>query len=70
MTCLHCGGEMVRGLAPIHLDRSGVHLQLDAVPAWVCAQCGEALFDEAAVDSVQSILAAVDEQTERLKHSA
>ena len=66
MKCMYCQGEMERGTAPVHIDRKGVHLSLDEVPAWVCKQCGEPYFDESAVDSIQSILEAVDQQTEKL----
>ena len=34
------------GMAPFHVDRKDCHLTLDAVPAWVCEQCGEAYFEE------------------------
>ena len=70
MNCVHCGGTLSRGETPFHVDRHGVHLQFDAVPAWVCTQCGEPAFEEAAVDSIQSLLKAVDEHTERLRQSA
>jgi YgiT-type zinc finger domain-containing protein len=57
---------MERATAPFHVDRQGVHLTLDGVPAWVCKQCGEAFFEQAEVDSIQAILRAVDEQAARL----
>ena len=40
----------------MHVDRKGYHLSLDAVPAWVCAQCGEPYFEGREVDSVQRLL--------------
>ena len=43
---MYCKGEMCRGAASFHIDREGRHLTLDQVPAWVCAQCGEAYFEE------------------------
>jgi hypothetical protein len=30
------------------------------VPAWVCEQCGEPLFDEETVDAIQEVLQGVD----------
>jgi YgiT-type zinc finger domain-containing protein len=57
---------MERGTAPFHIDRKGIHLSLDNVPAWVCKQCGEPFFEEREVDSIQAILQAVDQQTEKL----
>ncbi len=61
---------MERGTAPFHIDRRGYHLVLDEVPAWVCSQCGEVYFDEAEVDSMQSVIRAVDEQVQRIAVAA
>ncbi len=61
---------MVRGKAPFHIDRNDVHISLDSVPAWVCTQCGEAYFEETEVNAVQDLIRAVDEQTDKLAHSA
>ena len=57
---------MTKGSAPFHADRRGFHLSLDAVPAWVCAQCGEACFEEAQVSAIQRMLQAVEEQSLKL----
>ncbi|MHB8762798.1 MAG: YgiT-type zinc finger protein [Deferrisomatales bacterium] len=40
-------------------------MAFDAVPAWVCGQCGEVLPEEAQVDAIQDALASVDAATER-----
>jgi YgiT-type zinc finger domain-containing protein len=66
MKCMYCQGEMERGTAPFHIDRKGIHLSLDDVPAWVCKQCGEPYFEEAEVDSIQAIIQAVDQQAGNL----
>jgi YgiT-type zinc finger domain-containing protein len=66
MKCMFCQGTMVRGVAPFHIDRKGYHLALDTVPAWVCAQCGEVYFEESEVDSIQSVIRAIDERVEKL----
>lgn len=70
MKCIHCHGEMRRGGAPFHVDRNGYHLLLDAVPAWVCSQCGEAYFEESEVESIQHAIGAIDDQAKRLSASA
>ncbi len=70
MKCMYCQGEMVRDKAPFHIDRKNAHISLDDVPAWVCAQCGEVYFEEAEVDAMQSVVQAVDEQAEKLAHTA
>lgn len=45
MECIHCKGRMVRGVAPFSTDRKGYHVAWDAVPAWICHQCGEPYFE-------------------------
>jgi YgiT-type zinc finger domain-containing protein len=66
MKCIHCQGRMRKAKAPFDIDRKGYHLRLEKVPAWVCMQCGEPYFDEAEVESIQSIIRAVDKQTQKL----
>ena len=66
MKCMHCQGQLIRGTAPFHVDRHGYHLVLDTVPAWVCGQCGEALFEEQAVASIQAAITALDRETQEL----
>ena len=39
-------------------------LMLDAVPAWVCTQCGEPHFEEKEVDAIQDLVASVEERAE------
>lgn len=70
MKCMHCQGEMKKGSAPFHIDRQAYHLTLDAVPAWVCQQCGEVYFDEPEVDSIQEIIRAVEDRTKKLTVAA
>lgn len=67
---MYCQGEMKRSTAPFHIDRKSYHLMLDAIPAWVCAQCGEAYFDETEVETIQKIIRTVDDQTEKITVSA
>ena len=62
MRCLHCQGELVRGSAPVHIDRRGCHLTLDSVPAWVCRQCGEPLFEDREVDAIQELLRSIEQR--------
>ena len=70
MKCMYCQGEMERASAPFHIDRKGVHLSLDRVPAWVCRQCGEPYFEEKEVNSIQAILHAVDDAAATLEKTA
>ncbi len=66
MKCMHCKGKMEYKTAPFQIDRKGYHLMLDAVPAWVCTQCGEIYFEESEVDKIQDALKTLDERVERL----
>jgi YgiT-type zinc finger domain-containing protein len=70
MKCMYCSGEMERTKVPYHIDRLHVHVLVDEVPAWVCSRCGEAMFDEREVDEIQKLIVTVDQQAERLVHSA
>lgn len=63
MTCMYCKGRMKHGVAPYRADRRGYHVTWEAVPAWVCAQCGEAFFEEAQVDQIQEALATLDRKS-------
>jgi len=67
MECFYCRGELVRKRISYTATRKGYHLIVDEVPAWVCEQCGEPLFDEQTVDAIQEVLLGVDT---RLKESA
>ncbi|MFY9823455.1 MAG: YgiT-type zinc finger protein [Thermoanaerobaculia bacterium] len=63
MECLHCRGRMVRATAPFSIDRKGYHIVWEAIPAWVCTQCGEPFFEAAEVESIQRALMAVDRES-------
>jgi len=67
MECLYCKGKMVKGSAPFSADRNGYHISWESVPAWVCSQCGEALFEENEVNHIQKALQQVDHETIALK---
>lgn len=69
MTCMYCKGRMEKKTVPYHIDREGYHLLLDAVPAWVCTQCGEAYFERPAVERIENVIHSLDAQA-RLKKSA
>jgi YgiT-type zinc finger domain-containing protein len=66
MRCIHCGGLLHRGTAPFHADRAGYHVHWDAVPAWVCVQCGEPFFDTREVDAIQASLSSLDAHARQL----
>ena len=66
MKCIHCQGGMKRGTTPFHVDRKACHLMLDAVPAWVCEQCGEVYFEEKEVDAIQELVLSVEQKAQAL----
>ena len=70
MKCMHCQGEMKKGVTPFHIDRKGCHLTLDKVPAWVCTQCGEPYFEEAEVDAIQDLIQSVEQKTQAIALAA
>jgi YgiT-type zinc finger domain-containing protein len=51
---------MQRETALFSLSRNGYHISRDAIPAWVCEQCGESLFETSEVDTIQSEISALD----------
>jgi len=63
MECFHCKGKMIQGHSPFSVDRNGYHISWEAVPAWVCTQCGEALFEESEVNHIQKALQNIDSET-------
>jgi len=70
MNCMYCQGKMERGVAPFHIDRNGYHLTLEAIPAWVCKQCGEVYFEELEVERIQNAIARLDENVNQFAQAA
>ena len=66
MECIHCKGRMERATAPFSLDREGYHIGWDAIPAWVCTQCGEPYFETREVDLIQKTVATLDRESASL----
>lgn len=70
MECLHCRGRMEEGTAPFSVDRKGYHISWDAIPAWVCTQCGEPHFEAEEIERIQSALQKVDAETDGIQRRA
>ena len=66
MKCMYCKGTLAKKRVSYAGTRKGYHLIVNDVPAWVCEQCGEPLFDEETVDAIQEMLQEVDRGVERL----
>ena len=69
MECPYCKGRMEKAAAPFTIDRKGYHVHWDAVPAWVCVQCGEAYFESREVDVIQRALLALERECAALASS-
>ena len=70
MECMHCKGRMIRSTAPFSLDRNGYHVAWDAIPAWVCSQCGEPFFESREVELIQKALTELDRESAALASAA
>ena len=70
MKCFHCQAELQRGRATFTDSRKGYVIVLQDLPAWLCPQCGEPLFEEPAVEGIQAVLRTLDEQVEKLHQAA
>jgi len=57
-------------LRSFSLDRNGYHVSWDAVPAWVCSQCGEPFFESREVDLIQKALTELDRESAALTSTA
>jgi YgiT-type zinc finger domain-containing protein len=70
MECHFCGGEMNKGKTTYTLNRSGYHLLIDDVPAWISGQCNEVYFKENTVDIIQEIIKKLDTQVNKIRQAA
>lgn len=56
MRCVICkAGDVKPGTTSFTIERENMTLVLKEVPARVCGQCGEAYFDEATTQRIESI---------------
>ena len=70
MQCHFCGGKMEKGETTYTLNKSGYHLLIHDVPAWICSQCKEVYFEENAVDNIQYIIKSLDVQVNKVREAA
>ena len=67
MKCHFCGGRLIRTSVPYTVHRNGYHLVVDSVPGWLCKQCGETYFEEAAVSGIQTAIKTLETRVPRLQ---
>jgi len=61
--CMHCKGDLKRGTAPFSVDRDRYHVAWNALPAWICTQCGEPYFEPPIVAAIEESLRNIDRAT-------
>jgi YgiT-type zinc finger domain-containing protein len=66
MECPHCKSDLELGRTTYTATRHGYHLRLDDIPAWICQQCGEPIFEERVVEAIQHLLMRLDKSMERV----
>ncbi len=66
MKCMYCQGIMERKTAPFNINRKGYAITWNAIPAWVCEQCGEFYFESKEVDKIQKALLLLEQETAEL----
>jgi YgiT-type zinc finger domain-containing protein len=57
---------MVRGTVADHTSRKGYHLIFDAIPAWVCTQCGAYTVEGDTIEVTQAAIVKLDESAAQL----
>ena len=68
MECPHGKSDLEPGRTTYTANRHGYHLRLDDIPAWICQQCGEPVFEERVVEAIQQLLITLDEGMELVSH--
>ena len=63
MECLCCKAQMKKDNTLFSIDRNGDRISWDAIPTYVCEQCGESLLERQEVDTIQAALAILDRDT-------
>ena len=67
---LLCKGKMEKATFSYTVDRSGYHLFIKEIPAYVCSQCGEKYFEEKEVDAIQNMIKALEEKLQSVSVAA
>ena len=56
MSCFYCKGEMEQGTAKFILDLGHCVVIVKNVPARICRQCGEKVFDDDTMERLEQIV--------------
>ncbi len=60
MKCVYCQGEMKVGSADFTDSRNECDVIFHSLPALVCSQCQEPLFEEETVKAIQHVLSTLE----------
>jgi YgiT-type zinc finger domain-containing protein len=66
MKCNYCQGKVKKGKTTYTIHRQGYHFIMYNVAAWICEQCGEPLFEEKEVESIQNLIKTLDSKTREI----
>ena len=70
MNCLYCNGTLKPSKATYTETRNDCDVIFHNLPALVCTQCTEPLFEEKTVEAIQKVLATMDDNITPLREKA
>ncbi|MDH5720497.1 MAG: YgiT-type zinc finger protein [Spirochaetia bacterium] len=66
MEYIFCKGKLEKKTAPFTVERKDYQIHYNALPAFVCVQCGEPVFEENALALIQKSVKSIEEEKLRL----
>lgn len=67
MKCIYCEGPMKKTKVGYSINRKDYHLYLEEIPAYVCVQCKERLFEEKEVSVIQKLIRHLESDVRQLQ---
>lgn len=66
MECAYCKGQLKKSEAPFTVERADYQIHWNALPAYVCTQCGEPAFEENALQLIQKSVESIEQEKVKL----
>jgi len=66
MDCIYCKGKLEKKEAPFTVERNDYQIHWNALPAYVCSQCGEPVFEENALALIEKSVESIEKEKARL----
>ncbi|MDH5717847.1 MAG: YgiT-type zinc finger protein [Spirochaetia bacterium] len=66
MECVYCKGKLEKKTAPFTVERNDYQIHWNALPAYICGQCGEPLFEEKALMLIEKSVELIDAEKTKL----